>query len=663
MRAAKASIAALLLLAVYFSAPSPTYGLGEGVDGFPNWAERVIHQWMNRARVDPQTDMANCGSNCGEKACYGVMPPLTWDLNLNRAARFHSDAMRQQSFFAHNSACTLVPNINTIYPDSCNGAASCACVGGTKSCSGSCTGFSGRVALFGGDASGEIIASPTDPNTAFYLWLYEPAGSSCSFSSANGHRFLILKSQGKVGVGVSGPAVGDFGWNITPAKLPSGSHYPRQAASVEAWANWYDTAAPQSALVNVDGQCFEMNVGRGTASNGAYRATLPGFGSGCHRYYFSFIDAAGNTVQYPTTGSLGIGPAGSCPDWDSSRPMPCFSGPTWTPTITATPTLTRSMTPTTSFTPTRSATSTRTATRTPTFTASRTSTRTWTPTRTATRTQTGTVTRTSTPTQPFTATPTSTRTPTSLGTSTPSHTSLPSPTQTDTRTFSPTTTWTRSATPTQTQTATRTDTPTVTPTITHTPTATATSLPTQPIMAVTGMITHYGSGDPVPGVTVDLLGIPLHLSDTTGADGVYGAAVTIGLWTVHPSKSGDENGAIDDNDVAALLAAKVGLMPLTGEMRIAGDVSGDGELSAYDAALVWRRAHGMAQTFPITSDCDSDWAFFPEPAEMPNQTLVLPALADNCTAGGIVYAPLLLTAQRQNFRAVLIGDVDHSWRP
>src|SRR5579863_9470570 len=146
--------------------------VGEGTNGFPNWAERVIHEWMNRARSDPQVEMTACGSSCGDAACYSPVPPLPYEEQLNLAARFHSDEMLQQNYFAHDSTCTIVSNIATLYPSSCNAAASCACVGGTDTCSPTCTAWSDRIALFGETASGEIIASSTDPNTSFYLWLY-----------------------------------------------------------------------------------------------------------------------------------------------------------------------------------------------------------------------------------------------------------------------------------------------------------------------------------------------------------------------------------------------------------------------------------------------------------------------------------------------------------
>ena len=314
-------VAAVAVLLVCANA----YADGEAVNGFPNWQERVMHEWTNRARCDPQVEMAACGTACGEGACYTPQPPLPWAASLNHSARFHSDEMAAQGYFDHNSVCTLVSNIDTLYPASCTGAATCACVGGTKACSPTCTAWYQRVSLFGANAAGEIIASGTDPNGAFYQWLFESYPSSaCGYNQGpptNGHRYNILMSGPAVGYGAgSGASVGDFGASGTTNKVVSGSHYPRAAASVDAWASWYAPAGPKSALINVDGTCSAMTLARGAVTNGAYKATLTGVGSGCHRYFFLFHDASDAIVTYPTTGSLGIGPAGTCADWDTTRP-------------------------------------------------------------------------------------------------------------------------------------------------------------------------------------------------------------------------------------------------------------------------------------------------------------------------------------------------------
>jgi hypothetical protein len=315
--------ATLALLAL---CPGPVGASGEPVSGFPNWAERVILEWSNRARCDPQVEMTACGSNCGEAACYSPIAPLAYQLELNRAARFHSDEMRLQSYFGHDSMCTVVPDIDSLYPDTCDGDASCACVGGTATCNPSCTTSSERATLFGWSPwAGEVIAGSPDPDTSFYMWLYEPtADPGCYFTMENGHRWLILTTEGSMGAGVSGRCTGEFRSVGTAERIPSGAHYPRQASSVEVWVNWYDAAGPSEAWVNVDGTCTALSLGRGSQENGAWTATLSDVASGCFRYYFELAHASGAAVTYPTTGSFGIGPEGSCADWTSERPTSCL---------------------------------------------------------------------------------------------------------------------------------------------------------------------------------------------------------------------------------------------------------------------------------------------------------------------------------------------------
>lgn len=304
----------VFLTLIVSAAFAPAFGAGEPVNGFPSWSERVIFEWINRARSDPQFEMSRCGGNCGEAACYSPMPPLAWSDTLSHAARFHADHMARLGYFAHDSACSLVSNIGSLYPSACDGSVGCSCQGGVRSGS---TSVPARVGLFGASYSGEIIATPADPDQAFYLWLFEPSASTtCAFSMANGHRWLILRSNGSMGAGVGiSNSVVDFGTGTVPTKIVSGAHYPRQAPTVNFWANWYDSAGPLSAFVYVNGVAYPMTRARGSAANGAWTTAVSGVGSGCHRYYFQFIDSAGAIHRYPTTGSYGLGPAGTCADW------------------------------------------------------------------------------------------------------------------------------------------------------------------------------------------------------------------------------------------------------------------------------------------------------------------------------------------------------------
>lgn len=308
---------------------------GEAVNGFPNWSERVLLEWSNRARSDPQVEMTSCGANCGDAACYSPIAPLHWSANLAHSARFHAENMAKLNFFAHDSACMLVSNIATLYPSSCDASASCSCVGGVAACNGGCTVWYNRIALFGGSASAEVIASASDPNGAFYQWLYEnylgpSAPPNCHYDfgpPTNEHRWNILTSTGTVGAGqtASTASVMDFsGSASTSSKIPSGSHYPQQATNVDAWVNWYDTAGSSVTKIDVDGVCSDMSLARGSALNGAWNVSVSNVGSGCHRYFFAFKDSTGKDVLYPTNGSLAIGDGSAqCPDWSSAAPAGC----------------------------------------------------------------------------------------------------------------------------------------------------------------------------------------------------------------------------------------------------------------------------------------------------------------------------------------------------
>ena len=307
-------LVALPLIATTVLTSGEARAVGEMKSGFPNWAERVLLEWSNRARVDPSIEMTACGTPCAEKACYTAQPPLYWSEWHSHAARFHSVEQIKQGYFAHDSKCQVAANIKDIYPGTCDGSAACACTAAAP-----ITTWAARIGLFGVSAGGEIIASPSDPNSAFYLWLFENSTTTtCGFTSANGHRYNILTAGPAVGYGVDGYSTGDFGGGGDVAKIPSGSHYPEGGASVDLWTNWFDTAAPKLAQVNLGGACQTMTLARGTATNGAYTYKASGLGA-CTRYYFAFKDSAGTDVTYPTTGSLGIG-GGACASWDATRP-------------------------------------------------------------------------------------------------------------------------------------------------------------------------------------------------------------------------------------------------------------------------------------------------------------------------------------------------------
>ena len=313
------------------AAPATAVANGEALDGFPNWGERVLLEWMNRARSDPQADLAGCTSaNCPDKACYQPVAPRHVADPFEHSARFHATHMLVNGYFDYSSHCNLVSNINALYPSTCGGEASCSCDGGTLTGQ---TDLFSRIQLFGlmGQAEIKAGAGYTGPDEVFYKFLYIPSGTSMC-GGVTERSVLLQSTINAVGAGYTtqgaqtGPIVMDFGQtSVATPKIPTGAHYPQQAASVDAWANWDDTTGPSVAKIDVDGVCSTMSLGRGSQANGAWHLTVNNVGTGCHRYVFAFKDSIGAEQIYPTTGALTIGNGSSqCPDFSRQPPAGCL---------------------------------------------------------------------------------------------------------------------------------------------------------------------------------------------------------------------------------------------------------------------------------------------------------------------------------------------------
>ena len=227
----------------------------------------------------------------------------------------------------------------------------------------------------------------------------------------------------------------------------------------------------------------------------------------------------------------------------------------------------------------------------------------------------------------------------------------------------PTSTAVPNSTPTATRTASATT--TRTPSATRTPASTATAtLGSGPTHQLGGVIRYYrGAALPVPNVAIELRG-PVALSGTTAADGQYAlTGVPEANCRIAPRKSGDQRNAVSALDAAYILQAVAGTRTLDARQTLAGDVTGDGTLSALDATRILQRVVGALAEFPAAQGCGSDWLFAPVPAGAPNQSLVPPALAGGtCEPGAILFAPIAADAVGQDFRALLIGDVTGNWQ-
>jgi hypothetical protein len=238
------------------------------------------------------------------------------------------------------------------------------------------------------------------------------------------------------------------------------------------------------------------------------------------------------------------------------------------------------------------------------------------------------------------------------------------PTRTWTPTATPTRTWTPTSTPTRTNTPASTSTATAqaTSTATSPPTATATVPPTATATPrkkkVRGRINYYSTDAAVGGARVLLQGTETSISTSTDAAGEFAFDNIDGEhWTIEPEDVELPTTGITALDVSYALQAAGRLRVLTEEQAIACDVTGNGAVSALDAALILQNRLGMLPRFPVAEVCESDWLFVPVPSIVPNQTVTAPhATRTTCQRGSIDINPLADDAMAQDFRAVRLGD-------
>jgi len=205
----------------------------------------------------------------------------------------------------------------------------------------------------------------------------------------------------------------------------------------------------------------------------------------------------------------------------------------------------------------------------------------------------------------------------------------------------------------------------LTPTATATPSTSSTPAPTPTPPAglgLSGAVRYYGGAVPVDGVSVGLTG-PVPATTTTDLTGSFGfTGLPAGTWVLQPSRSGAVGDAISALDASYVLQASVGLRTLGPEQRLAGDASGNGTISAYDASLLLRYVVGMQVPLPVVSRCGSDWAFRPVPAVAANQVVVEPAVSSGgCVPGAIRFEPLTASVPGQDFNALVFGDTTGNW--
>lgn len=267
-------------------------GYGDAVDSHPTHAEREVHLWTNAARLDPEAfngDYAMGGCTSSQFSSDERVPkaPLMWHLDLNEAARYHSNDMDTHNFFDH---------------DSWDG-----------------TDFGERVSGFysGWSMIAENIAMgyPTPRSAVLTGWM-------CS----SGHRANIMNgSLNEHGAGVVGVYyTQDFGTRSAAPDRPvaMGLHLPENpTGGVEIYADWHDDEAPLAMLAVVDGIAYEMDLVYGVDELGMYRVELE-TDSSCHEYFIAGVRQDDTVYRYPENGSYGWGSCSfddAMADWFSDQ--------------------------------------------------------------------------------------------------------------------------------------------------------------------------------------------------------------------------------------------------------------------------------------------------------------------------------------------------------
>lgn len=162
--------------------------------------------------------------------------------------------------------------------------------------------------------------------------------------------------------------------------------------------------------------------------------------------------------------------------------------------------------------------------------------------------------------------------------------------------------------------------------------------PTGP--AITGTITYGDTGRPVPNAALFARwsggGFVMTTVNISGVYELRGFQPT-GTYTITPTRN---TGFVHDAAISSLDAAWIAQFvaesrEFTPLQILAADVSGDGTVSSFDAALAASMAIGIFPNHPATL-----WMFVP---------------------GNRTHSNITESIQGENYRAILLGDVTQNW--
>ena len=151
---------------------------------------------------------------------------------------------------------------------------------------------------------------------------------------------------------------------------------------------------------------------------------------------------------------------------------------------------------------------------------------------------------------------------------------------------------------------------------------------------ITGTVTYGDTSRGVYGVAVFARHSQGVVMTTTDLSGAYTLIVQDGIsYIVTPSRNGQHDNSITSFDAAMIANHAVGMMPFTAIQRLAGDITGNGEVSNYDAAFAALYAIGDP------------------PLHLASMWLFLPPSRSYTITGNVI----------ANYQANVLGDVSQSW--
>jgi hypothetical protein len=145
-------------------------------------------------------------------------------------------------------------------------------------------------------------------------------------------------------------------------------------------------------------------------------------------------------------------------------------------------------------------------------------------------------------------------------------------------------------------------------------------------------------------------------SGTYTSSGLFGNVLLTTVAKLGSPRASDHNGAITGTDAAQIARSAVGLVTLSANQRIAGDVTGDGTISALDASQVARFATLLVNHFDVATATGSDWKF------VRCDAYAFPG-DPGCGTPSYNFTPISQAESGKNFYAILYGDVTGNWAP